>query len=93
MLIRVAGELLSDAAEQLMLRLTDELNQTPPQVVIDVTAVTVIDAPGANALVLAAAMAGAIDVPLYLRGVHVGGPVETVLTNLGLLDRFQLRDT
>ncbi|MFS0900803.1 STAS domain-containing protein [Mycolicibacterium litorale] len=63
-----AGGLLSDAAEQLMLRLTDELNQTPLQVVIDVAAVTVIDAPGAKALVLAAAMAGAIDVPLYLCG-------------------------
>lgn len=59
---------------------------------IDVAAVTVIDAPGANALVLAAAIAGAIDVRLYLRGVHAGGPVETVLTNLGLLDRFELRD-
>ena len=87
----MVGELLADAAEQLTLLITDELHFMPARVVIDVAAVTVIDAPGANALVLAAALADASEVWLCLRGVR-GGPVETLLTNLNLFDQFTFDD-
>ncbi|TPG28096.1 STAS domain-containing protein [Mycolicibacterium hodleri] len=89
-MVNVTGELLSQTAANLTLLITDELRRYPPQVMIDVSAVTVIDLPGANALLLATGMAAASEVPLYLHGAR-SGPVESVLKNLDLLDLFESR--
>ena len=87
--VRVEGELLSDAAADLTLQITDELHLKPLRVAIDLSAVTVIDAPGANALVMAEALAAQANTPLHLHGV-AGGPVEMLLSNLDLLDHFDI---
>ncbi|WP_237573591.1 STAS domain-containing protein [Mycolicibacterium lacusdiani] len=88
-IVRVEGELLGDAAAELTLLIADELHLRPPCVAIDLSAVAVIDAPGANALVMAGALAGRAGTPLHLHGV-AGGPVEAVLSNLDLLDHFDI---
>ena len=87
--VRVEGELLSDAAADLTLQITDELHLQPPCVAIDLSAVTVIDAPGANALVMAEALARQANTSLHVHGV-AGGPVEMLLRNLDLLDHFDI---
>lgn len=60
--------------------------------VIDVAAVTVIDAPPRQGLGAGRCHGRCNRCPAVPLWVNAGGPVETVLTNLGLLDRFQLRD-
>lgn len=89
--VHITGELLSGAAADLTLLITDQLLQRPPHMVIDVSEVAVIDAVGANALLLTTGMAARHDVPLSLRGARGGGPVHTVLHNLDLLDLFECR--
>ena len=89
--VHVTGELLSEAAADLMLLTNDELLQRPSYMVIDVTEVTVIDAPGVNALLLATGMTAQHDVPLVSHCARSGGPVEAVLHNLDLLDPFECR--
>ena len=89
--VQLAGELLSEAATNLTHLINDELLRRPQHTVIDVSEVTVIDAPGANALLLATGMDVEHDVPLFLSWCTKRRPVDTVLHNLDLLDLFEVR--
>ena len=90
-MVQLAGELLSEAATNLTHLINDELLRRPQHTVIDVSEVTVIDAPGANALLLATGMDVEHDVPLFLSWCTKRRPVDTVLHNLDLLDLFEVR--
>jgi anti-sigma B factor antagonist len=87
--IYFSGGLLRGATATMRRVVADELDRSPPLLVLDLSGVVRIDAEGIDALVWAATQAGESDISLCLVGVH-GHPVGTALADAELLELFEI---
>jgi anti-anti-sigma regulatory factor len=88
-LVRVVGDLIGDATAVMQQALIDELWQAPAQLIVDLSAITHIDAGGVHALAAAAAVAGESDRPFCLVAVKAG-PVRAALAAEQLSELFEI---
>lgn len=86
--IHVSGDMLCDATEAVGCIVSGELRRSPALVVLDLSAVTRIDASGIATLVSAATQAGESDISLCLVGMQ-GRPVEAALADADLTELFE----
>jgi anti-sigma B factor antagonist len=87
--VRVSGELIRDIPAQLTRIVEQELMRAPSPLVLDLSAVTHINATGVDALVSAATVAGESDISLCLVGVE-GRSVGAALAAAELTELFEL---
>jgi anti-anti-sigma factor len=87
--VRVSGELIRDAPSQLTRIVEEELMRAPSPLVLDLSAVTHINATGVDALVSAATAAGESDISFCLVGVE-GRPVGAALATAELTELFEV---
>ncbi|ORB52444.1 hypothetical protein BST42_14600 [Mycolicibacterium rhodesiae] len=87
--VHLAGDLTGGAAAAIQQTLIDQLAQAPPQLIVDLSAVSGIDSDGVAALVSAAAVAGESDNAFCL--VDKGaGPVLCALAAERVIDLFEV---
>jgi anti-sigma B factor antagonist len=87
--VRVRGELIRDTPSQLTRIIEEELMRAPSPLVLDLSAVTHINAAGVDALVSAATLAGESDISLCLAGVE-GCPAWVALATADLTELFEV---
>lgn len=87
--VRVMGELIRDATSQMIWIVEEELARVPSPLVLDLSAVTDINANGVDALVSAATLAGESDISLCLVGVE-GRPTGDALAAADLTELFEV---
>jgi anti-anti-sigma regulatory factor len=83
------GELIRDATSQMIRIVEEELARVPSPLVLDLSAVTDINANGVDALVSAATLAGESDISLCLVGVE-GRPTWDALAAADLTELFEV---
>jgi anti-anti-sigma regulatory factor len=88
--VRVAGDLCSDAAWALYRIVADELRRPLVLLVVDLSEVARIDGAAVNALGSAAVLAGESDFSLCLAGLRAGHPVAAALAEAGLMEMFEI---
>jgi anti-sigma B factor antagonist len=87
--VRVRGELIRDVTSQMIRIVEEELMRAPAPLVLDLSAVTHINANGVDALVSAATAAGESDISFCLVGVE-GRSVGAALAAAELTQLFEL---
>lgn len=87
--VHVVGDLIGDATAALQQALMDELSRAPAQLIVDLSALTGIDAGGAHALAAAAAVAGESDRAFCLVAGKAG-PVQAALAAEQLSELFEI---
>jgi anti-anti-sigma regulatory factor len=86
--VHLVGDLIGDAAATQQ-ALIDELSREPAQLIVDVSAITRIDAGGVQALAAAAAVAGEADRAFCLVAGK-SGPVRAALAAEQLRELFEI---
>ena len=87
--VHVVGDLIGDATAALQQALMDELSRAPAQLIVDLSALTGIDAGGAHALAAAAAVAGESDRAFCLVTGNAGA-VQAALAAEQLSELFEI---
>jgi anti-anti-sigma regulatory factor len=87
--VRVAGDLVAQAAPTIPRAVGDELRRSPGQLVVDLSLVTRVDREGVDALALCAQLAGESDISFCLAVVD-GGPVLGALEEAELTELFEV---
>jgi anti-anti-sigma regulatory factor len=90
--VQVVGELTGDGTAVMQRTVNDELTRSPAHLIVDLSAVTGIDAGGINALSSAAGIAGEADISFCLVDPE-GGPVGAALTTAKLTELFEIFPT
>jgi anti-anti-sigma regulatory factor len=87
--VHLVGDLIGDATAATQQDLIDELSREPAQLIVDVSAITRIDAGGVQALAAAAAVAGEADRAFCLVAGK-SGPVRAALAAEQLRELFEI---
>jgi anti-anti-sigma regulatory factor len=87
--VHLVGDLIGDATGALQQALIDELSRAPAQLIVDLSAITRIDAGGVHALAAAAAVAGESDRAFCLVAGKAG-PVQATLAAEQLCELFEI---
>jgi anti-anti-sigma regulatory factor len=87
--VQVIGDLIGDATAAMQQALMDELSRAPALLIVDLSALTRIDAGGAHALAAAAAVAGESDRAFCLVAGKAG-PVQAALAAEQLSELFEI---
>ena len=87
--VNLVGELIGDAIEAMQQTLVDELSRAPAQLIVDLSAITRIDAGGVHVLAAAAAFAGESDRAFCLVAGRAG-PVQAALAAEQLSELFEI---
>jgi anti-anti-sigma regulatory factor len=87
--VHLVGDLIGDATAAMQQALIDELSREPAQLIVDVSAITRIDAGGVHALAAAAAVAGESDRAFGLVAGKAG-PVRAALAAEQLSELFEI---
>ena len=83
------GDLIGDAAVATQRAIIDELSRAPAQLVVDLSAITRLDAGGVHALAAAAAVAGESDRAFCLVAGKAG-PVQAALATEQFRELFEI---
>jgi len=87
--VNLVGDLIGDAIEAMQQTLVDELSRAPAQLIVDLSAITRIDAGGVHVLAAAAAFAGESDRAFCLVAGRAG-PVQAALAAEQLSELFEI---
>jgi anti-anti-sigma factor len=87
--VHLIGDLIHDATVATQRALIDELSREPARLVVDVSAITRIDAGGVQVLAAAAALAGEADLAFCLVAGKAG-PVRAALAAEQLSELFEI---
>jgi len=79
-LVRMAGELLSDAVAGVAELIAGELGHRPTRLTVDLSEVTNIDAAGADMLASAALLSSEHETLWHLVGIHGGDATRSLST-------------
>ena len=86
--VHVIGDLIGDPTAAMQQALIDELSRAPAQLIVDLSAITSIDAGGVHALAAAAAVAGELDRAFCLVAGKAG-PVQAALATEQFRELFE----
>jgi anti-anti-sigma regulatory factor len=87
--VHLGGDVIGDAPGAMQQTLIDELTRAPAQLVVDLSAITRIDADGVHALAAAAAVAGESDRAFCLVAPKAG-PVHAALAAEQMGELFEI---
>lgn len=87
--VHVVGDVVGDAAAAMQQTLTEQLLRGPTRLIVNVSAVSRIDADGVEVLALVAAIAGEADYAFCLVD-NEAGPVHAALDEAHMTDRFEM---
>jgi anti-anti-sigma regulatory factor len=87
--VHLVGDLIGDAPAAMQQALIDELSRAPAQLIVDLSAITSIDAGGVHALAAAAAVAGESDRAFCLVAGKAG-PVQAALATEQFRELFEI---
>ncbi|MCW2659744.1 MAG: hypothetical protein JWP83_896 [Mycobacterium sp.] len=87
--VHLVGDLIGDATAAMQQTLVDELSRAPTQLIVDLSAITRIDAGGVRALAAAAAVAGESDRAFCLVDGRAG-PVQAAIAAEQLSELFEI---
>jgi anti-anti-sigma regulatory factor len=87
--VHLVGDLIGDATAAMQQSLIDELARAPAQLIVDLSAITRIDAGGVHALAAAAAVAGESDRAFCLVAGEAG-PVQAALATEQFRELFEI---
>jgi anti-anti-sigma regulatory factor len=87
--VHVIGDLIGDPTAAMQQALIDELSRAPAQLIVDLSAITSIDAGGVHALAAAAAVAGESDRAICLVAGKAG-PVQAALATEQFRELFEI---
>jgi anti-anti-sigma regulatory factor len=87
--VQLVGDLIGDAPAAMQQSLIDELSRAPAQLIVDLSAITRLDAVGVHALAAAAAVAGESDRAFCLVAPKAG-PVQAALATDQFRELFEI---